>query len=171
MTTVAKRWLVAWVGGAAIGVANGIVREAAYGKRLDERTAHQVSGATAIGAFAAYFDVLQRRWPLPTTREAFGVGAGWLALTIAFEFGFGRLVARQSWEQLTADYNLAKGRTWPLVLVWIAVGPATVRELTGMWLSTDSRVGSSAQFRVAPPDAGAHRHVDAERDTKDEGDL
>jgi hypothetical protein len=84
-----------------------------------------------MGAFAAYFGILQRRWPLATTREALGVGAGWLALTIAFEFGFGRLVAGQTWEELTADYNVAKGRTWPLVLVWIAVGPATVRKLAG----------------------------------------
>ena len=35
----------------------------------------------------------------------------WLGLTLAFEFGFGRLVAKQSWEQLLADYNVAAGRT------------------------------------------------------------
>ena len=53
----------------------------------------------------------------------------WLGLTVAFEFGFGRLVAKQSWEDLLSDYNVARGRTWPLVLAWIAAGPAAVREI------------------------------------------
>ena len=44
------------------------------------------------------------------------VGAAWLSLTVAFEFGFGRAVAKQSWEELLADYNVSQGRTWPFVL-------------------------------------------------------
>jgi hypothetical protein len=27
------------------------------------------------------------------------------------------------------DYDVAHGRTWPLVLAWIAVGPAAAREI------------------------------------------
>jgi hypothetical protein len=53
----------------------------------------------------------------------------WLAMTVAFEFGFGRAVAHQSWDQLLADYDLRSGRTWPIVLAWIALGPATVHRL------------------------------------------
>lgn len=88
------RWIAAWAGGALIGIANGIAREATYGKRVGEQTAHGLSG-----------------------------------LTVAFEFGFGRLVAKQSWHELLGDYDLRRGRTWPLVLAWIAVGPAVVRRL------------------------------------------
>jgi hypothetical protein len=128
MRTIAS-WTVAWVGGAAIGVVNGIAREATYGRRLRGPVAHQVSGATAITAFAAYFRALQRRRPIPTTREAVLIGGVWLALTVAFEFGFGRAVAKQSWEELLADYDVTKGRTWPFVLAWIATGPAAVRAL------------------------------------------
>jgi hypothetical protein len=94
-----------------------------------EWTAHQLSGLTGIGAFAAYFSALQRRWPIPSTREALKIGTSWLLLTVAFEFSFGRLVAKQSWEELGADYNPREGRTWPLVLAWIAVGPAVVRRM------------------------------------------
>lgn len=72
---------------------------------------------------------LGRRWPIPTAGDALKIGASWLALTVAFEFGFWRAVAKQSWQQLLADYNLAEGRTWPLVLAWIAFGPSVVREL------------------------------------------
>jgi hypothetical protein len=43
----------------------------------------------------------------------------------------GRAVAKTSWQDLLADYNLAEGRTWPLVLAWIALGPAIVREVQG----------------------------------------
>ena len=126
-----RRWLVAWLGGVGIGVGNGIIREATYGRHLSETAAHQVSTVTAISGFAGYFAVLQRLWPLRSAAEARTVGLTWMVLTIAFEFTFGRLVAKQSWRTLLADYNLARGRTWPLVLVWIATGPETVRRLRG----------------------------------------
>jgi hypothetical protein len=127
--TVRRRWIAAWGGGALIGVANGVLREATFAKVLSKRVAHAASGATAVMAFAGYFSALQRRWPIPTTGEALTIGGAWLAMTVAFEFGFGRTVAKQSWKELLDDYNLAEGRTWPLVLTWIAFGPAVVREL------------------------------------------
>lgn len=122
-------WLAAWPAGVVIGVANGILREATYGRCLNEQAAHQLSGVTGIGAFAAVFCQLQRRWPIQSTRQALRIGAGWLLLTLAFEFGFGRTVAKESWEELVSDYPLAKGRTWPLVLAWITLGLAVVRRL------------------------------------------
>ena len=90
-------------------------------------TAHQLSTGSAIALFAGYFEWLAGRWPLASTREALEVGAAWLALTVAFEFGFGRGVAHTSWDELLGDYDLRKGRLWPLVLAWIALGPAIVR--------------------------------------------
>jgi hypothetical protein len=122
-------WLLAWAGGAAIGVANGVAREATYGKRLGEQAAHQVSTVTAIATFAAYFSLLDRRWPIPSPRDAARIGGAWLGLTMAFELGFGRLVAKLSWRELLADYDLRRGRLWPLVLAWIATGPEIVRRL------------------------------------------
>jgi hypothetical protein len=85
-------WIGAWPGGALIGIANGIAREASYGKRVDEQTAHRLSGLSGIGA---YFWLLQRRWPLPSRATALKVGGAWALVTVAFEFGFGRLVAKQ----------------------------------------------------------------------------
>jgi hypothetical protein len=124
---VTRPWILAWGGGAMIGVANGVLREATVGRVLSERAAHAASGATAVAAFGGYFSVLQRRWPIPSTRDALAIGAAWLGMTVAFEFGFGRAVARQSWDELLADYDLTDGRTWPLVLAWIAAGPAVTR--------------------------------------------
>jgi hypothetical protein len=127
--SVRRRWIAAWLGGALIGVANGVAREATYGKTLSERAAHNVSGITAVTGFAGYFLLLQRRWPIPSVREALTIGASWVGLTVAFEFGFGRVITKQTWEELLADYNVAEGRTWPMVLAWIALGPAGVRHL------------------------------------------
>lgn len=127
----ARRWLGAWLGGAAIGVGNGVLREATYGRFMGSGAAHQVSTGIAIAAFAGYFAALQRRWPLASPGEANRVGAAWLAATIAFELGFGRAVAKLSWEELLDDYNLARGRTWPLVLAIIAAGPRLAYERTG----------------------------------------
>lgn len=127
MTHPVRRWGVAWVGGALIGVGNGAVRDATYGKRLSEYAAHQVSVVTAILAFGSYFNVLQRRWPLADRDEARRVGWIWLGLTCLFELGFGRAVAKKTWRDLLADYNLRRGRTWPLVLLWLWRGPAIIR--------------------------------------------
>jgi hypothetical protein len=123
-----SRWTAAWPGGAAIGIANGIAREVTYGERMTEQRAHQVSVATAIAAFAAYFRQLQRRWPIQNANDAAAIGAVWLALTVLFEFSFGRLAAKQSWRELLTDYNLRRGRLWPLVLVWLAIGPELIRK-------------------------------------------
>jgi len=121
--------MIAWIGAAAIGVANGLFREATYGKRLDESNANRLSALTAIAAFAAYFWRLHRRWPISSSTEALRIGGAWLTLTVAFEFTFGRLVAKKSWRELAGEYNLTEGRTWPLVLAWLATGPAVVRRL------------------------------------------
>ena len=128
---IRRRWTQAWVGGAVIGVVNGILRERAYGPRVGEWVGHQLSGVTAIAAFAAFFKVLHRRWPIPGRRAALLIGSRWLGMTVAFEFGFGRLVAKLSWRELLADYDLRHGRTWPLVLAWIALGPEVVRARSG----------------------------------------
>lgn len=121
------QWLVAWLGGIVIGVGNGIAREVTVARVVGEQRAHQLSCVTALGVFAAYFQGLQRRWPLRNRDEALTVGGFWLVLTTAFEFCFGRLVAGKSWSELGSDYNLTRGRLWPVVLAWIAIGPEVTR--------------------------------------------
>jgi membrane associated rhomboid family serine protease len=122
--------MIAWIGAAGIGIANGVLREATFGKRLDERTANQLSASTAIAAFAGYFWRLHRRWPISGRADALRIGGVWLILTVAFEFTFGRLVAKKSWRELASEYNLAEGRAWPFVLAWIAIGPAVMKQVS-----------------------------------------
>jgi hypothetical protein len=94
---------------------------------MSEQRAHQASCVSAVGAFAIYFQALQRPWPLKSREEALTIGGIWLALTTIFEFCFGRLMARKSWPELLSEYNLAKGRLWLVVLAWIAIGPEITR--------------------------------------------
>lgn len=125
-----RRWLVAWVGASLLGVVNGATRELLYKDRVGESPANQISVATLIGLLALYFWVLQRRWPLATTRDALSIGAIWVALTVVFEFGFGHYVDGDSWEDLVSNYDVTAGNLWLLILLWIGVGPATVRALS-----------------------------------------
>jgi hypothetical protein len=124
-------WITAWVGGAALGVLNGAIRERVYGG-VGERQAHQISTVTLIGALASYFWLLERRWPLPSARDALEVGTLWVALTIElFEFGLGRYGPDpKSWRQLLESHNIARGELWPLVLAAELFGPAAVHTLS-----------------------------------------
>jgi hypothetical protein len=111
---------------AALAVANGLSR-GLYAGRLGEARAHQVSTATLIAALLPYARAVERRWPIPTPGAAARIGASWVALTVAFEFGFGHYGARQSWSTLLADYDLRRGRLWPLVLAATAAAPTAAR--------------------------------------------
>lgn len=124
-----RRWIVAWLGAAVLGIVNGTIRELAYKDRVGESTANRISVATLIALLALYFSVLQRRWPLATTRDALSIGAIWVALTVLFEFGFGHYVDGDSWEELLENYDVTEGNLWILILLWIAAGPESVRAL------------------------------------------
>jgi hypothetical protein len=110
----------------AIAVANGALREALLTPRVGGLRAHQLSTLTAILFFGVYIAWLMRRWRPATRRETVGIGALWLLLTVLFEFGMGRLLLHREWTVLLADYNLAAGHLWPLLLVWVAVAPTVL---------------------------------------------
>lgn len=124
-----RRWILAWLGASVLGIVNGGVRDFAYEERVGESTAGQISTGTLIALLALYFWILQRRWALASRREALSVGAIWVALTVLFEFGFGAAAEGLTWEQMLEPYDVTEGNVWLLVLVWIALGPVTVRAL------------------------------------------
>lgn len=117
------RYLLCWFLLAIIAVANGVIREATYARYVSERTAHQISTATGILLTGLLVWFLSRIWPIESSGQAWLIGFCWLLGTIAFEFGFGRLVVGHSWADLVADYNIFRGRVWLLFLAWVAVMP------------------------------------------------
>jgi hypothetical protein len=82
-----------------------------------------------LALLTVYMGAVDRKWLLPSARSALATGGSWLALTVAFEFGFGHYVEGNAWEELLAQYDVTRGNVWVLVPLWTAVGPAAVRAL------------------------------------------
>lgn len=53
--------------------------------------------------------IVFRTWPIQSGREALAVG--------------GAFVSGLSWPAMLAEYNVAAGRLWALVPIWIGVAP------------------------------------------------
>lgn len=127
---VVRRWILAWLGAPILGIVNGATREALYKDAAGEKAAGVISTGTLLGLLAGYMSLLERRWPLNGGREALSVGAGWAALTIAFETAFGRWVEGESWSTVLEQYDVRAGNAWAVVPAAIAVGPELARRLS-----------------------------------------
>lgn len=116
--SAASSWLLLL----AVMFANGVVRVALLQPRLGEETARQAATLAGVALVAACSYFYVRRVATFGSRELLRVGTVWLALTLAFEFGFGR-ASGKGWDELFADYDLARGRLWPLVLLTTLLAP------------------------------------------------
>lgn len=117
------RAIVTWLGLAFLAIANGVFREAVIAPRVSAETAHVVS-TLSLCLLILLLTWVAIPWIAPaSTSEAFSIGLLWFLTTVAFEFGFGRLVAGKSWSTLLADYDLTAGRIWILVLLATLTAP------------------------------------------------
>lgn len=113
-----------WCGFFVLAFVNGALREVGLKKFISEPWAHHLSVFTAISLFAVYLIFVFEKTKISTTREALIIGSYWLVLTIFAEtFIVGRLIGKQSYEEIFSNYNILAGQLWPLVLVWVAVSP------------------------------------------------
>lgn len=122
-------WLVLLV----LAVLNGTFRQAVLLPRLGDGMAHVVSTLllSAIIFALAFFSI---RYIHPQTAgDARLVGLLWVVLTVAFEFGAGHYLFGNPWPKLLADYNLAAGRIWVLVLLADLAAP-----VAAFWLRARS---------------------------------
>jgi hypothetical protein len=126
-----RAWVIGWTGMLALALVNGTLRATVVQPLLGETIARAAATVLLLLALAVYVTWMQRRWPIPTTGQAWAVGAAWVALTLAFEFGWGRLVEGLAWTTMLTDYDITAGRIWVLVPVGIAVAPALARRRAG----------------------------------------
>ena len=112
-----------------LGIANGLLREVVLMQFLSNNIAHRVSVFTLIIFLFAYGLMIKNKIAIHTRSEALLCGVIWLMLTLGFEFGFGHFVFQVSYEKLLADYNVAEGKLWPLVLIFTASLPFMLRKL------------------------------------------
>lgn len=125
-----RRYLIAWFVLLAVAVMNGGLRDLTYGRHVSELLANQISCVSGIALFAVVIRQYVRRWPPVSARQAWHIGLFWMSLTVAFEFLFFHYVAGHPWSVLLANYDLAGGRLWPLILLWVLVAPYLFHRLS-----------------------------------------
>jgi hypothetical protein len=126
---VIGKYVIGWLPLVVIGILNGVLRQAGYGKYVAELTAHQISTLTGIILMGLYIWWLTRIWKILSSGQAVAIGLIWLGMTVVFEFGFGHFVMGHPWKKLFNDYNILEGRVWALVLIWITIAPLVFTKL------------------------------------------
>ena len=123
------RILLLWAAIIPLAIANGMLRDAVLARSFGQSRARTVSGLSLSAVILAWA-LLTITWiPFPGPLPYVGVGLLWLALTVAFEFLFGRLVARKSWRELLRAYRFEGGDIWPIVLIVVAASPLAAAAL------------------------------------------
>jgi hypothetical protein len=126
MTMLALKALIAWFVILLLAMANGGLREAVLVPRLGLSAGLVVSGLLLCALVTLVAWGLVRVSRGLTVRLGLWVGLAWLALTLAFEFSFGRFVQHKAWDELWAAYTFADGNLWPLVLIVVVAAPPVV---------------------------------------------
>jgi len=125
------RALIIWFALLLVAVANGGFREGVLIPRFGSQAGHIVS-TVMLCAGILIVTYVAVPWIHPGSRaETIAIGLAWLVLTLAFEFGFGR-VRGTPWAELLADYDVFKGRIWVLVLLTTAVAPYLAARTRGL---------------------------------------
>ena len=125
------RAVLVWLALIAAEIVHGIIRAVALVPLVGEFRSNQIGVFTgsAIILAIAYLTI---RWiGAKRLSELLLVGFIWLALTVAFEILFGRLVVGLDWEKIFAGYNIAKGGLMPLGLLILLFGPMIASKLRG----------------------------------------
>jgi hypothetical protein len=117
------RAVVAWFILLVLMFGSGTLRVLVLQPRLGEEVARRVASLVGVAIVMAFARAFVARAGAARGSELLAVGLLWTALTLAFEFPFGHYVSGLSWSALLADYDLTRGRLWPLVLVATALGP------------------------------------------------
>lgn len=127
---VFKVFLV-WIGIVILAIANGLLREAILIPVMSKPTGMVLSGVMLSGLILAVA-YLTLPWfgPLPLTGYA-AIGIGWLCLTLAFEFSFGRVIQGKPWPELFEAYLFRDGNIWPVVLLVTALAPYIAAKVRG----------------------------------------
>jgi hypothetical protein len=128
---IAFKALAIWTGILMLAVLNGALREALLIPKLGTALGFVLSGVILSALIFTVADLslpwLGARRPV----EFAGIGLGWLALTLVFEFSFG-LWQGKSWQVMLEAYTLKGGNIWPAVLVVTAVSPYLAAKLRGL---------------------------------------
>ena len=117
---------VIWSAIMLAAILNGAARDLFLMPRFGDPIARAVSSLT-LAALILLVTWISLPWIKPASMgDAWWIGALWMTMTLAFEFGAGHYVFHTPWKELVADYNILAGRLWILVLVSTFISPALV---------------------------------------------
>ena len=120
---ICLRGLLIWLVITVAEILHGIARAVVLVPVVGEFRSNQ------IGVFTGSLIILVIAWlsifwiGASRRSDLMMVGSVWLALTLAFELLFGRLVMNLSWQRLLADYNVLAGGLMPLGLLVLLFAP------------------------------------------------
>lgn len=108
----------------------GTLRELFLTPIVGDATAH-VLGTLAVVVFflGIMFLFVGRFWRGSSRPDFWLIGLMWLVMTASFEFLFFHFVVGKPWSALLADYNVANGRIWVLVLAATLFGPPLIHAI------------------------------------------
>lgn len=122
---------IAWLGFFVLAFINGALREVLIKRFIREPWAHHLSALTGILLFSVLAFALREHVRAESIKIALGAGLYWLVLTVIAEtFILGKLIGKQSWQDIFSNYNILAGNLWPLVLLWVGLLPLLVLKLT-----------------------------------------
>jgi hypothetical protein len=131
---VPLRAVAVWLAILVLASLNGALRDLVVAPRIGDTIARAISTVILSGLIllVTWYTI---RWIGPqSARQAIGVGAFWVILTLCFEFGAGRY-AGKSWSVILEDYHVARGRIWVLVPIITFLAPYWMGKLRVMWSS------------------------------------
>lgn len=123
---------VLWFAILALAMANGTLREKMLVPALGPFAALVTSGIILSGCIFLVAVLAAPWYGRLGSAQWLGVGALWLAMTLAFEFGFGRLVQHKGWTELFQAYTFKGGNMWPVVLLVVLLAPWLAAKLRGV---------------------------------------
>ncbi len=116
------RALVVWLLMMAIETIHGVLRNRFLVPIIGDVASRQI-GVLIGSALILAIAILTIGWIHPTSeRSLMTIGALWLTLTLAFEFGIGRALGRP-WAAMLADYDLSRGGLLSVGMVVLALSP------------------------------------------------
>ena len=126
------RAIALWAVMCVVAVLNGVAREIVLVPTLGAALARPVSAVT-LALLILLAATLGIRWiGRLKAVQYWAIGALWVALTVGFEFAFGRLVARKTWAELSRPYDLSSPDPWLLVLVVLLAAPELAARLRSL---------------------------------------
>lgn len=125
-------------------IASGVLRELLLRPLMTQPLAHQVGTLFVCAVIVAIIHLFVRRLR-PTPEQALRIGAGWLGLTVLFEFTVFHFIVGLPISELLAAYDLTEGSLWPLVLLCELLAPWWFARWQSSARITEQRTASSPQ--------------------------